>query len=38
MGRMLDPYLFADKDEPGKYWCFYKQNGVSCSYSRDLRK
>ncbi|GAB2576537.1 glycoside hydrolase family protein [Spirosoma areae] len=37
MGRMIDPYLLADKDEPGKYWCFYKQNGVSMSYSRDLR-
>ena len=27
MGRMIDPYLLEDKDEPGKYWCFYKQNG-----------
>ncbi|QDA61631.1 family 43 glycosylhydrolase [Hymenobacter jejuensis] len=36
MGRMIDPYLLPDKDEPGKYWCFYKQNGVSRSYSRDL--
>jgi hypothetical protein len=37
MGRMIDPYLLADKDEPGKWWCFYKQNGVSMSYSRDLK-
>ena len=37
MGRMIDPYLLEDKDEPGKWWCFYKQNGVSLSYSRDLR-
>lgn len=29
MGRMIDPYLLADKDAPGKWWCFYKQNGVS---------
>lgn len=36
MGRMIDPYLLEDKDEPGKYWCFYKQNGVSLSSSRDL--
>ena len=36
MGRMIDPYLLADKDEPGKWWCFYKQNGVSLSWSRDL--
>ncbi|MFD0677633.1 MULTISPECIES: hypothetical protein [unclassified Paenibacillus] len=36
MGRMIDPYLIEDKDEPGKWWCFYKQNGVSHSYSHDL--
>ncbi|WP_080054201.1 glycoside hydrolase family protein [Spirosoma aerolatum] len=37
MGRMIDPYLLADKDAPGKWWCFYKQNGVSMSSSYDLR-
>lgn len=37
MGRMIDPYLIEDKDEPGKWWCFYKQNGASCSWSRDLK-
>jgi predicted GH43/DUF377 family glycosyl hydrolase len=36
MGRMIDPYLVEDKDEKGKYWCFYKQRGVSMSYSHDL--
>ncbi len=36
MGRMIDPYLFADKDVPGKWWCIYKQNGLSMSWSRDL--
>ncbi len=36
MGRMIDPYLIEDKDEQGKWWCFYKQNGVSMSYSYDL--
>jgi hypothetical protein len=36
-GRMIDPYLLEDKDEKGKWWCFYKQNGVSMSYSYDLR-
>lgn len=36
MGRMIDPYLLEDKDESGKWWCFYKQNGVSMSWSRDL--
>jgi len=37
MGRMIDPFLLPDKDEPGKWWCFYKQNGISLSWSRDLR-
>ena len=36
MGRMIDPYIVEDKDEKGKYWCFYKQRGVSLSYSHDL--
>lgn len=36
MGRMIDPYIIEDKDEDGKYWCFYKQRGVSISYSYDL--
>lgn len=37
MGRMIDPFLLEDKDEPKKIWCFYKQNGVSMSYSYDLK-
>ncbi|MEI7730674.1 MAG: hypothetical protein WCO56_13955 [Verrucomicrobiota bacterium] len=37
MGRMIDPYLVEDKDEPGKWWCFFKQNGASRSWSRDLQ-
>lgn len=37
MGRMIDPYLIRDKDEPRKWWCFYKQNGVSFSSSYDLK-
>jgi len=36
MGRMIDPFLLADKDVAGKWWCFYKQNGVSLSWSFDL--
>ncbi len=36
-GRMIDPFLFRDKDDPGKWWCFYKQNGVGMSWSHDLR-
>ena len=38
MGRMIDPYLLEDGKEPGKWWCYYKQNGVSMSYSYDLKK
>jgi hypothetical protein len=38
MGRMIDPYLLEDEKEPWKWWCFYKQNGVSMSYSYDLHK
>ena len=37
MGRMIDPYVVQDKDELDKWWCFYKQNGVSMSYSYDLQ-
>jgi len=36
MGRIIDPYLVEDKDQPGKWWCFYKQNGVKMSCSSDL--
>ena len=35
MGRMIDPYLTRDKDHPARWWCFYKQRGVSMSYSDD---
>ncbi|MCT4646588.1 MAG: hypothetical protein N4A74_16490 [Carboxylicivirga sp.] len=37
MGRMIDPYLLEDPKEKGKWWCYYKQNGVSMSYSYDLK-
>ncbi len=37
MGRMIDPYLLEDKNEKGKCWCFYKQNGVSMSYTYDFK-
>jgi len=37
MGRMIDPYLVQDKDISGKWWCFYKQNGISRSWSPDLK-
>jgi sucrose-6-phosphate hydrolase SacC (GH32 family) len=36
MGRMIDPYLLRDKDNPEIVYCFYKQNGVSISRSTDL--
>lgn len=37
MGRMIDPFLIEDRADPGKWLCFFKQNGVSQSWSRDLR-
>ena len=37
MGRMIDPFLLQDKDDPGKWWCFFKQDGqLHVSWSRDL--
>ena len=37
MGRMIDPYLIFD-EATGLWNCFYKQNGISCSVSRDLKQ
>jgi len=37
MGRMIDPFIIEDREEKGKLWCFYKQNGVSMSYTYDLK-
>jgi hypothetical protein len=37
MGRVIDPCLFPDKDTPGKWWCSYKQHGMSLSWSTDLK-
>ncbi|TKG88748.1 hypothetical protein EYV94_26675 [Puteibacter caeruleilacunae] len=37
MGRMIDPYLLEDQDVAGKWWCYYKQKGVSMSYSYNLK-
>src|SRR5260370_23337281 len=37
MGMMIDPYLVRDKDISNKWWCFYKQNGISRSWSSDLK-
>ena len=36
MERMIDPYLVRDRDDPSLWWCFYKQNGVSMSRTRDF--
>lgn len=38
MGRMIDPFIFPDRQDSGKWWCFFKQNGVSMSWSRDLER
>ena len=37
MGRMIDPFLIRDKDDSGKWWCFFKQRGISMSWSDDLK-
>jgi hypothetical protein len=36
MGRIIDPCFVEDKDQPGTWWCFFKQKGVSMSRSPDL--
>ena len=36
MGRIIDPYLIEDKDEPGKWWCFFDDNAANMSFSHDL--
>jgi len=38
MGRLIDPYLVRDKDDPARWWCFYKERGqVRYSWSADLK-
>jgi len=38
MGRMIDPYLIEDRKQPGKWWCFFKQDGmINMSFSYDLQ-
>jgi hypothetical protein len=38
MGKMIDSFLLADKEVPGKWWCFFKQNGhIYASTSMDLK-
>jgi hypothetical protein len=37
MGRMIDPCLFRDRTNGSGWWCVYKQNGLSFSWSDDLR-
>ena len=36
MGRLIDPYLIQDKDDPKKWWCFFDDNAANLSYSYDL--
>lgn len=37
MGRMIDPYLVEDPKTPGKWWCFFKQGGISRSWTTDFK-
>ena len=37
MGRMIDSCIFQDKDDPRRWWCFFKQDGkIHRSWSADL--
>lgn len=36
-GRMIDPFLLADKDHSGKWWCFYKHKGINISPLDELQ-
>lgn len=36
MGRMIDPCIVEDIHQQGKWYCLYKQNGMSVSVSDDL--
>jgi hypothetical protein len=38
MGRIIDPCIFQDKDDPSRWWCLFKQGGkVHRSRSTDLK-
>ena len=37
-GKMIDSFIFPDRDVPGKWWCVFKQNGyLHCSWSMNLK-
>lgn len=37
IGRMIDPYIFEDRSDPGRWWCFFKQDGrIHRSWTRDF--
>ena len=40
MGRIIDPYIIQDKNDPDWWWCLYKpkQEGMGISRSRDLEQ
>jgi hypothetical protein len=39
MGRMIDPSIYRDKDDPNRWWCLFKQDGkVHRSWSHDLER
>ena len=37
MGRLIDPYLVQDKNDPKKWWCLFDDNAANVSYSYDLK-
>lgn len=36
MGRVIGPYLFKDKDDDKKWWCFFKHGGIVIHQPKNL--
>ena len=34
---MIDPYLVEDREQSGKWWCFFDDDAANMSYSYDLK-
>ena len=37
MGRLIGAFLIQDKDQPGKWWCFFDDDAANMSYSYNLK-
>ena len=36
LGRIIDPYIFKDREDPTKWWCVYKQGGIVIQRPKGL--